>query len=237
MVDYLQTEGIPFLLTEDGLLVELNAVVGPTFIKIAATGTTGSSGTVTAATLTSAVPAGNTLVIALNSGADGTVASATDTKGNTYVIDRNSTSTTGGQLVRCHVTNALAAGDVITVTRSVASSNHVLIAAEYAGLATDSFDQVASTSGTSASPTATSPATTQSPEVVVGTIGLAAVTGNISGVDPSWTEIARVAAPSARMLVMYSKVVDATGAQALSGTLDISTVAWRVTVSTYKGGL
>lgn len=222
------------LLTEGGPSVDLDIITKATFVKVAAVNSNGSSITAITATVLGDVAVGNTLIIGVTSSGDGTLVSATDTKGNTYTIDRNSNATTGGQIVSCVVTTALVAGDVITVNGSTAQNARSIIAAEFSGVG--SFDQVMTTVQTAIPFTSgNTPATTQDLELVVGFVGVSATAGTIAinSIDPSFTYIVASGLASVRQLYMYYKFVAAKGPQAISGNLSASSGV-RATVATYK---
>jgi hypothetical protein len=202
------------------------------FVKVAASNQqTTASTSITATVAAGGVAVGHTLVVGLNGNGVGTVVSATDTRGNTYTIDRTSTATTGGQVLHTTVTTALLAGDTITVTGDTSISDRSMIAAEFSGV--DDFDQVVSGSGTgTAVNSGATPATTQADELVVAFVGISSSTGTLTATDASYTQIGSAGVGLSRQTFMFYKTVAATGTQAITATLSAS-VGWRGTVATY----
>lgn len=214
------------------------AFATPAFVR-SFTGTNTSSSTNVVLTVPAAgVPAGSTVIIGYNVNGAGTLNSITDSVGgNTWRIDRNSTSTTGGAFTSGYINNALPSGATITTVGASALSGRLAIAAVFTGLdPVAPFDKEDTTAtGTSTAPlSVATAATSQTHEVVCGWIGLTSTTTTLwTGIAAGYTEIARLAGNSTRELLMAYKIVTATGTQQFSGTLSAST-AWRCMVTTYK---
>jgi hypothetical protein len=104
------------------------------YVARVASGT--AAGAPVVATLTAAVPVGDTIVLAARSD-DPAISSAVDSQGNAWTVDTTLTegSVLSISLLRCKVTNALAIGDTITLTP--ASSTTVYWAAfQFTGAST-----------------------------------------------------------------------------------------------------
>lgn len=208
----------------------------PTFIKAWTAANSASSATIALTVPAGGVAAGHTVIVGLNANGTGTLNSVDDDRGNLWTIDRNSTATTGGQVVSGIITTPLQAGDTITVTGASSIAGRVAVAAEFSGIAdTGAYDQEIATSATSATPNSgDTPDTTQTHELVLGFIAPAnASAGVITGIDGSYTEADRVNGTSSRSLLMAYKTVTDTGPQSISGTLNAS-MAWRAVCTTYR---
>lgn len=142
------------------------------FVQNVAANLTGATGT----TLKLTVPAGvtttvgDTLIIHTQMAAVSVTASATDTKGNTWVQDANVTNVGAGQsasILSTRLTTALVAGDQITITASASTNNMRGACFEFSGIISGTrLDQTATNSATSGLTIAAStPATTQAVEL------------------------------------------------------------------------
>jgi hypothetical protein len=198
--------------------------------RFASYGNTAINHTVTVAANTTQ---GNFAVLAIRTGGGAAVSSVSDSKGNTWTVDRQTTNTSlaRGAIATARLASALTTSDTITVT--LASSQFANVAAfEYSGVATSSpFDQSAINNGSgttaSAGPTGT---TTQADELVVGFAG----TGSANtGFTPpvGWNN----RASNSTNIAFSDKVVSSTGTHSASWT--IPSAAWAVVIATYKAAV
>ncbi len=135
------------------------------------------------------VPAGHTMIAALNADYTAAAPSVADSAGNTWVVDRTA-ATTGNAaraaIVSCRVVNALQPGDTITVTWAAAISRKAVLVQDFSGLMAptviDVQDGVAAASG-SPSQTLT---TTVDNTLLVSAVGMAGPTSADYDSDISW---------------------------------------------------
>jgi hypothetical protein len=182
------------------------------------------------------VPAGRRLVARLATGKALGPVSASDSRGNTWTLDAEKSD--DAQLVRAvvlsaHVSQPLAAGDIITV-KFPAAANAALIVDEYAGVAPGAaVDKKASQSGQSA--TASSPAvTTTGPNQLL--VGHVATRGKADQVNllpgSGWTASANLRADTRWALSMH-RVALAPGSFTASAGLGVST-GWAAVLVAYR---
>jgi hypothetical protein len=213
--------------------------IAPSFVKVVGQNSLATSSATLVVTLTGAVPVGDLIVLGITGNGNGQLTSVVDSKGNAWNLDNNTTSTTGGQVASVVVTTAMVAGDTITLNGTTAITSRQAIAAQFTGVSPSGwFDKLASTSNTSTTPNSgLTPATSQANEIVVGLIEpVTATAASITAADATFTEIGSGdGAGSSRSIKMYYKVVNTVGTQSVSGTLSTS-VAWRATTTTYRGG-
>jgi PKD repeat protein len=203
---------------------------------------------VSSSTFSLSVPAGVSTVVGrhlvvayLFSGA-GTnkVTSIVDSRGNAYTINavKANAGTTGLMVVvaSAKITNALVAGDSITVTQNVESTYHAMQVYEFDNFAATSWvDKTAtgSASGTAVStaPTATTAAAN---ETLFAAVGFGDTTATLTSA-PGWSDAAKVEASGAKRksLAVAAKDVVATGAYAYGGTLSASE-QWVAALVTFK---
>jgi PKD repeat protein len=174
---------------------------------------------------------GRHLVVAYLFSGAGTnkVTSITDSRGNAYAINavRVNAGTTGLMVVvaSAKITNALVAGDSITVTQNVESTYHALQVYEFDNFAATSWvDKTAtgSASGTAVSTAATA-TTAAADETLFAAVGFGDATATLTSAA-GWSDAAKVEASGAKRksLAVAAKDVTATGAYAYGGTLSAS---------------
>jgi hypothetical protein len=190
----------------------------------------GSSATIAVTVSASGVAAGNTVIILLNANGDGTVNSVSDTRGNAWVIDRNSTSTTGGQVVSSKITTALQSGDTITVTGSASIAGRIAIAAEFSGVG--GLQVANSQTGVSTTATGSTTVAVNAGDLAVGMFGEAVVTDDFQNLDANYTEVARQAGSSSRSLLFAYRLNIPAGVNTATCDFPISQT-WRAMVAAY----
>ncbi len=204
----------------------------PAFVKLVGQTANGaSSATIVVTVAAGGVPVGNTVIITLNANGNGTVNSVADTQGNTWSIDRQSTSTTGGQLVSSKITTALQAGDTITVTGSASIAGRIAIAAEFSGVAGVDVQDSATGTGTTATGSTIISAVHPS-GLAVASFGEAVVTDDFQNLDANYTEIARQAGSSSRSQLMAYRITNPAGVNTATCDFPISQT-WRAGVAIY----
>lgn len=108
-------------------------------------------------TFSVAIPVGNFLIMGVGCGTTGTtITSVTDTKSNTYQVDRTQNTTTrNGFIVSARVTTALTTSDSVTVNFSASVGSRLISVDEFTGLHASTWlgtGLVASTTGSSTTP-------------------------------------------------------------------------------------
>jgi hypothetical protein len=201
------------------------------FVKLVGqTANAGSASTVIVTVAAGGVAAGNTVIICLNANGAGTVNSISDTRGNAWVINNQSASTTGGQVVSSKITNPLLAGDTITVTGSASIAGRIAIAAEFSGVGV--LDQVNSVTGVSTTATGSTTAPVHGGDLAIAFFGEALVTDDFQNLDANYTEIARQAGSSSRSLLMAYRLGIPAGVNTATCDFPASTT-WRAGVAAY----
>lgn len=198
------------------------------------------SGTTLSVTTGASVPVGNTIIVTIASDGNNGNISVSDTGGNTYTKDADiSSGNGGGNDVRitvwsAPVTTALSAGALITVSSPNLAKS--IQAMQVSGLLTSSYvdkTATATNTGTSAS-SGNTITTSQSDELLVGAVGAALSTLNITGASSPWTSFPQVTPGSnGTTLLTEYQIVGSTGTYAAAGTLSASGV-WSAAIVTYK---
>jgi len=224
------------------------AVAQISFVKTIGTASSTSTGTSLSVTVSAAgVAAGNSVIVSLAfDPASGTV-SCSDTRGNTYAVDKDTTTGSGTSGVRAvilsaHNITALTSSNTITCTHPSAAAR-ALGANEFSGLAA-SGTQDKTSSGTGNSTSASSGSTqttTQASELLLGTIGVEGKSNETFTAGSGYTTIGRVgtnqgAAASNITVNPEYQLVSATGAYSATGSLSNST-KWAAAVVTYKAAI
>lgn len=201
-------------------------------------GTAHSSGTVGSLVITvgaSGVGSGHSILIGGAAGGTAVISSVSDSKGNTYAVDKtqlNGTSITAS-IASAHNVAALANGDTITVNFS-GSQNVAVCAFEVSGLkSSGAFDQAAGGANTGTSPATSATATTaQADELLWGVVAYQSTSTWTQGsgytdgpTDASTTTV--------RTLHTEYRVVAATGTYIADGAMGTSR-AWAAAIATYK---
>lgn len=208
-------------------------------------GTNALDATGTTLTLTvpvGGVPIGDTIFIAAISATTGGAPTCADARGNVYTRDKSATSPSNISRLSffsCPVTVALLAGDLITVTYSVTITKRAIAGAQFTGMnSTGILDVSTSASGTSTAPSATTGATTNANDLVIGIIGVDGPTAD------TFTEMAAFSGHTLprsgtngggadETIDWAYKVVSSTGTQNYAPTLGTSR-GWVDFVLTYK---
>jgi fibronectin type 3 domain-containing protein len=195
--------------------------------------TASTSRTTTSVTIGgSGVAAGHTLVVSLllsSTKITGAV-TATDTAGNTYVVarDTNDGSSADRTVVLIGVNvKALAAGAQVTVTYPSAAETHVSVD-EFSGVT--GIDSSAGATGTTASFSSGTAATTQSADVLIGVVG--AESGTSPTWSSGWTKLPVLAISTDYLDTAY-QLATAGGSYAASGT---TSHQWMAVIVTLKTG-
>ncbi|MGH7768757.1 MAG: hypothetical protein ACREQP_15030, partial [Candidatus Binatia bacterium] len=162
----------------------------------------GASSTTTGTTLsvtvpTSGVAAGTSIMISLAMNPSTGTVSCTDTRSNSYVIDRditNGSGTTGLRTVilSTHNVVALVSGNIITCTHPSITAR-AISANQFSGIvSTSSRDQTAAATGNStAASSGATPTTTQAAELLYGTVGVEGPSTETFTAGASFTTIGR----------------------------------------------
>lgn len=201
------------------------------FVKLVGQTANGaSSSTIDVTVAAGGVPVGNRVIIMLSANGNGTVNSVSDTRSNTWAIDRQSTSTTGGQIVSSTITTALQAADTITVTGSASIAGRVAIAAEFSSVG--ALDVQDSTTGVSTTATGTTTSSAIAGDLGVAGFGEATAAADFQNLDANYTEIARQAGTSSRSWLMAYRLNIPSGINTATCDFPGSTT-WRGGVAAY----
>ncbi len=217
------------------------------FVKTIGTTASSSNGTSTSITVpASGVAGGNSVIITFAMNPTAGSVSCFDSRGNTYVLNREVTNGSGNSGVRTvilssHNISALSSGNVIFCSHPNVSPR-VLSVNEFSGLASSSTtDQVTSATGASTAPSSGSTAsTTQASELLIGGIGVEGPTTETFTAGANYTAPASSragtsggnAANNITINPEY-RIVSATGTYAATGTLSSSRL-WAAAIATYK---
>lgn len=169
------------------------------------------------------IPAG-TLVIVVAGYRSGSAISSCgpDSAGNTYSAGAVTLSnTTGVRIFSSVLANDLPQGGTITVNYAAAANQKMVIAMSVTGMSSSPFDQGATFTGTTATPSATTGTLAQADELIIGVVGM---NGNsLSAEDAAFTNFA-TASLSSILHVAY-RIVSATTAVAYAPTWGASVAA------------
>jgi fibronectin type 3 domain-containing protein len=194
--------------------------------------TASSSRTTTSVSVSTGVPAGNTLVLSLllstTKSLTGAV-TATDSAGNSYVVGRDTNDGSAGDrtVVLASVgVKALASGGSITLTYPSSAETHVSVD-EFSGIT--GIDTSAGATGTAAAFSSGTATTTQATDVLIGVVGVE------SGKSPTWasgwTKLPVLAVSSDYLDTAY-QLATAAGPYAAAGTTSNQWMASIVTLKT-----
>lgn len=203
------------------------------YVKDLGNAANGTSNSTVVCTLSATPSAANSVVVVAMCNSTQTVASATDSKGNTWTLDAgiNCNGSTKQSIGILHTTmdvGNLVATDTVTVTMSTTNTAKAMAVMEIAGKITkDKTITNSQTVATTAATTTASAATTTAAEIVIGAFACGANEG-------SWTADATYSLPTlniknepanTRTMLWEYKDVAATGAQTATGTITSATVA------------
>jgi hypothetical protein len=221
-------------------------------------GTTNSTASAASLTITApaAVAAGDTILLALAGSTSSATISVADTKGNTYHQDLLFLAGNPTSIYSAPVTNALAAGDKITVTfTGTPPLLSIATAVDFAGLAgltVSPLDQTHTDNGLNNSPSSgPTAATTQAKELLFGAISTGAQSANATPPTVSFSPGPNYTALTSAMTTTVVagsgttfrldpefRLVSATGQYVADGTLTITGASvgsnWGAGIATYK---
>jgi hypothetical protein len=186
--------------------------------------------------------AGNMLAIAVGCGGTTTLSSVTDTKGNTWAVDKNQ-GTSGspcGLATTMQDVGTLTTADTITATVSANGANHVCCAMEFSGITSGTrLDQVIGADGTTATAVSSGSTATlaQTVELVLGAISWAGASQLTFAKGASYTAQLEKDESSGAFLgvALEYKIVAATTAVLADGTISATPTSWHAICATYKG--
>jgi hypothetical protein len=177
-------------------------------------------------TVPSSVAGGNTLVVAAFVGTFRGTAGCSDSRGNSYTVDADTTA--NGRLFVCSARLAagLSAGDTITVTYPGFSGLSVAVATEFSG--TSGVDQRATANGSNAKPTVGPITTTRARELLVNVVawGTSPTYSPGCGFIPA-SEVSVGSGGGRKTVNVSFRTVDATGSYTACGTLSPSGYRWQ----------
>ena len=203
----------------------------------------GNTGNTTVLTLANNVELGDTIVVFAGISSKGIqLTSIADSRGNTYTIDatiNHQTDSLNSFVGSAYVSTPLQAGDKITATFSAnLFSARAITAADFKGIAAaNRVDQVATQTGSSATPNTPFTANTgQNDELLVSGIGLDGATTNTYTAANGFSALAPVNATVsgvARTLQQSYRIVNAVSQYRAQGTL-AATAFWNNALVTYR---
>ena len=204
-----------------------------------------SSGTSTTVTVQApGVAAGHSVILSFAMNPASGAVSCGDSRGNSYVIDRDITNGSGTTGVRsitvsAHNVTGLTSGNTITCTHPSVTAR-ALSANEFSGLAPSApRDQTSASTGNSTAASSGSTATTtQAEELLIGTIGVEGKSNESFTTGGSYTIMGRVgtnqgSATSNITVNPEYRLVSATGSYSATGTLGTAH-NWAASIVTYK---
>lgn len=188
--------------------------------------------------VTATTTVGNRVILAVKSPSSSTVASVTDSRGNTWTINKT-TSLSNATIVSTVMTTALQSGDTITITLTVTSNSVTWAAYEYADAVSVDATGANTGSGLSGSAPVT---TTMTDEIIVAIVGVGQPESTVS--IAGWTIRDSGQVGSARGALQFAELVAATpGVQtaawswtAASAGFGIAVVAFKTSTSAAGGG-
>lgn len=155
----------------------------------------GSSTTLAVTFTGEGIPAGHTVIAWVGGSYVGSNATAADTAGNTWTVDRAGADvghTLRGMIFRAPVTTAISPGDILTITWPSAVTNRVAGIGDFAGpLIPTQVDVVNGASGTSAAPSVTA-TTTNANDLVVSAAMIARPITDDFNSDITWKPLTKV---------------------------------------------
>lgn len=224
-----------------GLLTFINISLGANqafaaiaFVKNIGVASSTATGTTLSVTVpTAGVAAGTSIIVSLAMNPSAGSVSCTDTRLNSYTIDRDITSGSGTTGVRTVILSAhnvlsLSSGNAITCTHPSVTAR-ALSANAFSGLASMSArDKAAATTGSSTVPfSGSTPTTTQPSELLFGTIGVEGPSKETFTAGASYTTIGRIGTSGGSSTNNITvnpeyRLVTATGAYSAGGTLSVA---------------
>ena len=193
-------------------------------------------GTTVSVNTTSAVTAGNSIIVSFGidaaTGVGGVVAS--DSAGNIYSIDADATNPFGGRsvILSAHDVNALPAGSTITVTHP-ASGTRGMSVNHFSGLApSGTLDDASAATGNSSVASAGGVTATQPNELIFGSFTVADDTPSFAP-GGGFTQTTPVLAPGYGGIFSEHRIVSSAGTYTPTGSLG-SIEPWAGTAASYK---
>ena len=207
------------------------------FVREVGNYTTGTSATTHVIAISVAPTTGNHLVLVAIMAGGRTLSSVTDTQGNTWQVDETLLNTTnhGIGIASCKVVNALTTADTISMTWDAANVAAAVVN-EYTGFHATTWADKSVSAARAADTVVDSGATAttaEADEQLVGGVAHAGGSGSPSSnpvftpetLDPLWEARGRQAASGfIRVIRSFDRLVSATGAYKMAGTLDGSWV-------------
>lgn len=196
-----------------------------------------SSASTLTATFAKTTTVGHRLMLGACHSGNQTLSSISDSRGNTWAVDKVSAGSQGvtANEASCVVTIAHQIGDTLTLTFSGASTYAAATVAEFSlGLST-SLDKTARNVGTSSAPTTGATATrTSADQLLFGVVGYNDASNETAGTN--WTVLATANSGAGnRKATCVYQIVSAVGTDA--ATWGNSTAAWECVIATYKAPL
>jgi hypothetical protein len=194
-----------------------------------------NTGNTVVITLGTAVIVGDFVIVGAGGSANGVVTGVTDSKGNTYAVDKTDATLRGNGLASSKIATALAIGDTITVTFTTSASSR-----RHAWALSDSnldpatwLDKTNAASGTTAAWNGgATGALAQADEIVVAN-GFLATTGTTTPAT-NYTELYDFGDAGSTISGVY-RIVAATTSETPGGTWSVSGSQWDAVTASYKG--
>ena len=215
-----------------------------TFVQeVASNGTGGTSTTVTATAIGSTTEGNLLVAAAVSSDYTANAATLADSKGNTWTKPVESHRTPNGPQLSVFWA-VIAPGqahsggvDTFTATWATSMSGRTICVAEFDNLTLTPFDQSASATGASGSPTSAATSTTsQADEMLIGAFGASYGIGAAHPftAGPGYTiASARTTVRIAEAMIEYQNV-SSTGAYSASASLDLAADGWVAAILTFE---
>jgi hypothetical protein len=209
------------------------------YVKELGKGTQTGTATTYVITLSATAAAGNLAIGRIGTGSTVTISSVTDSRGNTWTVDKTQGSGPSAHLVSTgQDVGTLQSGDTITITISGSIAAGTAIFDEFSGMDITS-SRVDKTAGNSAGATTardagTTAATTQADELVVGAFAIAGDETSLtvgSGYSHFTSDYINDSATNS--IAGEYQIVSATGTQNPTATAGAN-AAYRAVVATYK---
>jgi hypothetical protein len=194
-----------------------------------------NTGSTVVITLGVAVSAGDFVIVGAGGSANGVITGVTDSKGNTYAVDKTDATLRGNGIASSKIGTALAVSDTITVTFTTsASSRRHAWAASVSGLDTTTWlDKINAASGTTGAWNGGASGTLTQADEIVFANGFHATTGT-STPATNYTELYDFGDAGSTLSSVY-RIVAATTSETPGGTWSASGSQWDAVTATYKG--
>jgi len=205
-------------------------------VSLGATSAAAGSATLVLTT-TADAPVGTLIVVAVGYKNNGAISSVSDSAGNTYTGNTQTSSSNGSiRLFWTIVATDLPQGGTITATYSATANNKLLIAANVSGIAASPADATVGATGTGTAPSVTSgtlnAAAATAGEIVFG-VGEAAASETWSA-EGGFTALATVNQSTTSSLHLAYQTVNATTALTYAPTINTSAI-WVAQIQGFIG--